>query len=176
MGKIINLSEPEIIRAHHLLDHFSSGNTTLDEWLIKRALKNYLEGASKTYVVHHNNRVVAYYCLATGSIQSKKVPGKIRRNMPNPIPALILGRLAVDTEYQRFGLGKGLLKDAFLRTLNVSRDVGIRALLVHAISDSAKHFYKRFGFVESPLDEMTLMLSVTEIDVEFQQTSGVAAL
>ncbi len=84
--------------------------------------------------------------------------------MPNPIPVMVLGRLAVDKAWQGHGIGKGLLKDAFLRTVRVSKDAGIRALLIHAISDSAKHFYKRYGFVESPIASMTLMLTMKDIE------------
>ena len=163
MGKVNYFDPPELITAQHQLSLFSSGVPVLDGWLKERALKSSEYNASKTFVLHQDHRVVAYYCLATGSIEAHKVPGKIKRNMPNLIPVLVLGRLAVDQDYQGLGLGKGLLKDAVLRTLNVSQQAGIKALLVHALSQSAKHFYKRFGFVQSPLDELTLMLPVAEI-------------
>jgi GNAT superfamily N-acetyltransferase len=130
-------SKPELITKQHLLDNFCSGKEVLDDRLQKRALKNHHEGASKTFVIHEHNRVVAYYCIATGSIESNKAPGKIRRNMPDPIPVIVLGRLAVYKDYQELGLGKGLLKDAALRTLTVTREIGVRALLVHALSKSA---------------------------------------
>ncbi len=107
-------------------------------------------------------KVVGYYSLATGIVASQYASGKIRRNMPNPIPVMVLGRLAVDKAWQQHGIGKGLLKDAVLRTIRVSQDAGIRVLLVHALSESAKHFYKRFGFVESPVASMTLMLGISD--------------
>lgn len=160
MGKI---SAPEAIQPSHQLNAFDSGETVLDHWLKHRALKNDVEGASRTFVVHDKNRVVAYYALATGAVTSHEAPGKVRRNMPNPIPVMVLGRLAVDKSYQNLGLGKGLLKDAVLRTIRVSRDAGIRAMLTHAISEQAKHFYKRFGFMESPIAPMTLMLTLKDI-------------
>lgn len=163
MGKI---SKPELINASHQLDTFESGEDVLDAWLKHRALDNDHRGASKTFVVHENYQVIAYYSLATGSIITDKTPGKIRRNMPNPnpIPVMVLGRLAVHKDWQGVGLGRGLLKDAAFRTVRVARDAGIKAILLHALSDSAKHFYKRYGFIESPLDSMTLMLSLSDIE------------
>ena len=95
MGKINYFGPPEPITAQHQLDLFTSDVPVLDGWLKQRALKNSVYNASKTFVLHQDYRVVAYYCLATGSIEAHKVPGKIKRNMPNPIPVLVLGRLAV---------------------------------------------------------------------------------
>ncbi|MCH9689783.1 MAG: GNAT family N-acetyltransferase, partial [Gammaproteobacteria bacterium] len=135
----------------------------LDHWLKQCAIKNETEGASRTFVVHDNQRVVGYYALATGSVAAHEAPGKIKRNMPNPIPVMVLGRLAVDLAWQKHGIGKGLLKDAVLRTIKVSHSAGIRALLIHAISEPAKHFYKRYGFIESPIDPMTLMMTMRDI-------------
>lgn len=161
MGKISN---PEPINSSYQLDGFDSGESVLDDWLKQRALDNDSQGASRTFVVHEEKKVIAYYCLATGSVDAPQAPGKIRRNMPNPIPVMILGRLAVDKQWQKSGVGKGMLKDAVLRTMKVSQDAGVRALLVHAISESAKHFYKRYGFIESPIAPMTLMLSIKDVD------------
>ena len=155
MGKI---SSPEIITKDHHIEGFTSGEDSLDHWLKRKALKNLANSASRTYVVHNNYNVSGYYCMSTGSIECNKVPGKIKRNMPNPIPLMVLGRLAVDIKYQGKGIGRGLLKDAVLRTYTISQKVGVKALLVHALTDSAKHFYKRFGFIESPIEEMTLFL------------------
>lgn len=160
MGEI---SSPEPINDEHQLENFDSGEIILDQWLKQRALNNDSSGASRTFVVHQNKSVIAYYSLATGSLSLQDAPGKIKRNMPNPIPVMILGRLAVDKCWHKHGLGKALLKDSVLRTLKVSHDVGIRALLVHAISDSAKHFYKRYGFIESPMEPMTLMVSMNDV-------------
>ena len=159
MGKI---TAPEPISTSHLIEPFSCGTPVLDEWLKRRALKNEDAGASRTFVVCQNNQVIGYYTLATGSVGHHEVPGKIRRNMPDPIPVMVLGRLAVDQAWQGAGLGRGLLKDAILRTLTVSQHAGIRALLVHALSVGAKQFYMQNGFTESPLDSMTLLLSLGE--------------
>lgn len=162
-----NISTPEPITHDHQLDAFESGEPVLDHWLKQRAIDNDSRGASRTFVVHNNKKVIGYYSLATGSITTQEAPGKIRRNMPNPIPVMVLGRLAVDQAWQKHGIGKGLLKDAVLRTAKVSHDVGIRALLIHAISEPAKHFYKRYGFIESPMTPMTLMLTMKDIKKYF---------
>ena len=162
MGEI---TAPEPITDVYCTGSFSCGVPVLDEWLRRRALKNEVSGASRTFVICEDiqhKQVVGYYTLATGSIEHHGAPGRIRRNMPDPIPVMVLGRLAIDQRWQRAGLGRGLLKDALLRTLSVSGQAGIRALLVHTLSEEAKHFYARNGFIESPLDPMILMLGLQE--------------
>ena len=160
MGK---LTAPAPIAAGHVADTFECGVSSLDQWLRRQALKNEASGASRTFVVCLGREVVGYYALATGSILRQQAPGKIKREMPEPIPVMVLGRLAVDRKWQGSGLGGGLLRDAVLRTYNVSQQVGIRALLVHALSEDAQKFYLRHGFRQSPLDPMTLMLSLQEV-------------
>ncbi len=157
MGKE-KIGSPEPIDGSHQLESFDSGEAALDRWLKERALDNHNNNASKTFVVHQDKRVIGYYCLATGSVTMQNAPRKIKRNMPNPIPVMVLGRLAVDKIWQGTGMGRGLLKDAVFRTIQVSQHAGIKALLVHAISESAKRFYKQYGFIESLLEPMTLML------------------
>ena len=159
MGEI---TAPEPITASHLTDSFACGIPVLDEWLKRRALKNEVSGASRTFVVCQDRQVIGYYALATGSIEHRDAPGKIRCNMPNPIPVMVLGRLAIDQPWQHAGLGRGLLKDAVLRTLCISQQAGVRALLAHALSDDAKNFYAHNGFLESPLDPMTLMIALQD--------------
>ena len=159
MGEV---TAPEPITASHHTESFACGIPVLDEWLRRRALKNEVSGASRTFVICQDRQVVGYYTLATGSVEHRDVPGKIRRNMPNPIPVMVLGRLAVDQEQQHAGLGRGLLKDAVLRTLTVSQHAGVKALLVHALSEDAKRFYTRSGFLESPFDPMTLMIALQD--------------
>ena len=159
MGKI---SKPEFINETHQLDDFDSHEGALDHWLKARALEHDAEGATRTCVVHDNMRVVAYYTLVTGSVVTSDAPGRMRRNISNPMPVMVLGRLAVDKAWQQRGIGRGLLKDAVLRTLRVSQETGIQALLVHVLSESAKYFYKRYGFMESPIAPMTLMLPMKD--------------
>jgi predicted GNAT family N-acyltransferase len=143
---------------------FDCGNDTLNEWLTRRALKNQNSGASRTFVICQDNQVVGYYALASGSVERMASPKSIARNMPEPIPVMVLGRLAIDTRLQGQRLGSALLKDALLRTLSVSKNVGIRAILVHAISEDARRFYLSYGFLVSPIDTMTLMLPVRHIE------------
>lgn len=153
---------PEKLSATHEVSGFDSGEPVLDDWLRRRALKNEASGASRTYVVCAGKTVVGYYTLAVGAVALVAAPGRVRRNMPDPLPVMLLGRLAVDTEYQRRGIGTGLLRDAILRTVQAAEIAGIRAILVHALSDSAKHFYEEWGFVASPVDPLTVMVTVTE--------------
>jgi predicted N-acetyltransferase YhbS len=128
-------------------------------------MKNQSSGASRTFVICQDNQVVGYYALASGSVERMASPKSIARNMPEPIPVMVLGRLAIDARMQGQRLGSALLKDALLRTLSVSKNVGIRAILVHAISEDAKRFYVGYGFQVSPIDPMTLMLPVRHIEV-----------
>ncbi len=157
MGKV---KTPELLNAQHDINNFDCANSTLNDWLIKQALKNATYGATQTYIVCGNQEVVGYYALATGSVSRHFAPGNIRRSMPEPIPVIILARLAVDFRWQGVGVGSGLLKDAVARSLSVAQQVGVRALLVHALDDKAKGFYTHHGFKESPIDLMTLMLSL----------------
>jgi len=159
MGEV---TAPEPMTEAHLIESFSCGVPVLDEWLKRHALKNEVSGASRTFVICQDKQVVGYYTLATGSVEHRDAPGKIRRNMPDPIPVMVLGRLAIDQQWQQAGLGRNLLKDALLRSLSVSKQAGIRALLVHALSKDAKRFYSGSGFIESPLDSMTLMVALQD--------------
>ena len=157
MGEI---TPPEPITTAHNVESFACGVPVLDEWLKRRALKNESSGASRTFVVCSDGQVIGYYALATGSVGHRDTPGKVRRNMPDPIPVIVLGRLAIDERWQHAGLGRSLLRDAILRTLSVSQQAGVKALLVHTLSEDAKQFYIRNGFLESPLDPMTLIISL----------------
>lgn len=155
---------PEKLTPGHDVRSFDSGEPVLNEWLRRRAAQNEASGASRTYVVCIDNRVVGYYSLAVGAVTHEQAPGRVKRNMPQPIPAMVLGRLAVDREFQGKGIGRGLLKDAVLRTSQAAAIAGIRVLLVHAISDSAKRFYEAYGFIASPVDPMTVMMTIGELE------------
>ena len=156
------LSAPEKLSPNHDLSQFQCGEPALDDWLRRRALQNEEIGASRTYVVCAGGRVVAYYALAAGAVAHIAAPGRVRRNMPDPVPVMVIGRLAIDQSVQGQGLGPSLLRDAVLRTLQAAEIAGIRAILVHAISERAKRFYEKWGFVSSPLEPMTLMITVAE--------------
>ncbi|RRH93390.1 N-acetyltransferase [Mesorhizobium tamadayense] len=153
-------SAPALLADSHELDLFQSGTDSLDQWLRRRARANQVSGASRTYVIAESTRVVGYYCLSSGGLDLADAPGSIRRNMPDPVPMVVLGRLAVDVRWRRKGLGVALLQDAVLRTGQAAAILGIRGLLVHAISDEAKAFSERYGFQASPKNPMTLVLSL----------------
>jgi GNAT superfamily N-acetyltransferase len=157
-----SIRPPEKISSEHDLSQFQCGEPALDEWLRRRALQNEESGASRTYVVCAGKRVVGYYALAAGAIAHVDAPGRVRRNMPDPVPVMVIGRLAVDQSTQGQAIGPALLRDAVLRTLQAAEIAGVRAILVHAISGRAKRFYEKSGFISSPLDPMTLMITVAE--------------
>ena len=156
------IGAPEHLTAAHDISAFECGVANLTEWLKKRALLNEETGASRTYVVCCASRVVGYYVLASGGVALAKAPGRVRRNMPDPLPVMIVGRLAVDQSCQGRNIGRSLLRDAVLRTLEAAEIGGIRAILGHAISEEAKRFYERYGFSASPADPMTLMITVAD--------------
>ena len=158
------VSAPEHLTAQHDISAFDSGVSELDIWLKRRALQNEASGASRTYVVSAGARVVGYYALATGAVAQQDATGKVRRNMPEPIPVMVIGRLAVDREHQGKGLGSALLKDALLRTLNAASIAGIRAVLLHGISEDAQSFYEKAEFSVSPVDPLTMMITLGDIE------------
>ena len=158
------IGAPEHLTPAHDVADFDSGVPALDDWLKRRALDNEKAHASRTYVVTASGRVVGYYALANGAVALGAAPGRVRRNMPDPIPVMVVGRLAVDRAWQGRGIAKGLLKDAMLRTIQAAEIAGIRGILVHAISEDAKNFYRRHGFVESPVAPMTLMITLSDAE------------
>ena len=159
-GAAAEIGAPEHLTTTHDLSTFDCGIPDLNDWLKKRALSNEESGASRTYVVCSVGRVVGYYALANGGVALASAPGRVRRNMPDPLPVMIVGRLAVEQGWQGRNVGRGLLRDAILRTLQAAEIGGIRAILVHAISEHAKQFYERNGFSVSPVDPMTLMITI----------------
>jgi GNAT superfamily N-acetyltransferase len=149
-----------ITAAHHTAD-FRCRHEALNQWLHKRALANAISGATRTYVVCADDaRVVGYYALAAGSLAIATAPARARRNMPDPLPVVVLGRLAVDERWSGRGIGNGLLKDAVLRSLQAAQIIGACALMCHAIDDEAKRFYAKHGFAESPIEPLTMVLGL----------------
>ena len=156
------VSAPELLAAHHDTSSFVCGEETLDNWLRRRALANQLSGVSRSYVIIRAAGIVGYYTLAAGAIAVNEAPGRLRRNMPDPIPMVVLGRLAIDRSCQGLGLGRALLRDAVRRTCRAAEAIGIRGVLVHALSPAAKRFYESCGFLESPNNPMTLVISLQD--------------
>ncbi|WP_315387997.1 GNAT family N-acetyltransferase [uncultured Stenotrophomonas sp.] len=160
----MRLSAPVPLHAEHLLDGFRCSAPSLTRWLLERAHQNQASGASRCFVcIDEQQRVVGYYALSAGAISHDAAPGRIRRNMPDPIPVIVLGRLAVHAECAGQGIGQGLLKDAVLRALQACGQVGARALLCHAVDDAAKAFYLKHGFIVSPLHPLTMMLPLPRV-------------
>jgi GNAT superfamily N-acetyltransferase len=157
------LQAPAPLTEAHRLEAFRCTEPALENWLKQRARRNQHDGASRCYVVCAGEDVVGYYALAAGAVSHAHAPGKVRRNMPEPIPVVVLGRLAVHADWTGCGIGAGLLKDAVLRALRLSQELGIRALLCHALHEDAKRFYLHHGFVESPIEPLTVMLNLAKL-------------
>lgn len=157
----VRLNAPVALGDEHNVADFNSGVAPLDEWLKRRARANQASGASRIYVVVDlQGRVFGYYAIASGALALAEAPGKVRRNMPDPVPMAIIGRLAVDASQQGRGLGVALLQDAVLRIRHAASIMGIRGVLVHAISDEAKRFYEHHGFVAGVGQPMTLVMAL----------------
>lgn len=158
----MQVSAPQPLSALHDCSLFDCGESSLNDWLRRKALTNQVSGASRTFVITGTDatisQVLGYYALAAGAVSHAETPGSIRRNMPDPIPVMVMGRLAIDRSCHGQGWGSALLKDAILRTINVAENVGIRALLVHALHEKAREFYLHHGFSESPISTTTLLL------------------
>jgi len=159
----VALCAPEPLAARHQLAQFDSGIAALDGWLKRRALANQASGASRTFVTCEGDNVVGYYALASGAVTIAAAPGRFRRNMPEPIPVAILARLAVERAQQGRGLGRALFRDGARRVLHAADAIGIRGILVHAVSEEAKAFYLALGFEPSLLEPMTLMVTLADV-------------
>lgn len=159
----MNFLAPAPLAGQHLTEDFSCGTESLDNWLKRRALKNQIQGASRTYVVCIENRVVAYYALASGAILGSEATGRLRRNMPDPIRVVVLGRLAVDRTLHGKGFGRALIRDAAMRVLQAADAIGIRGMTVQALSDEAQVFYEHLGFEPSPIEPRLLMITLADL-------------
>ena len=155
----MRLRSPESLDAQHHLDSFDCGKPALNEWLLRHARQAQGSGSAKTFVVTDDNRVVGYFSLTVGQVDTLEAPDRIRKGMGQyPIPVVVLARLAVSIQDQGKGIGIGMLQDAIHRTLLIAEQAGIRAMLTHPIDEEASRFYTRFGFVTSPLSNQQLLL------------------
>lgn len=166
----MTIAAPILLDDRHVFDTFDCGVLALDEWLRRRARTNAKDGASRTYVACEGPQVVGYYALAAGAVEVAASPGRFRRNMPDPIPVVVLGRLAVDRPQHGKGLGRALFRDAALRVLQAADIIGVRGMLVDAISDDAKAFYLALGMTVSPIDPMTLMVTLADLKASLSQS------
>jgi GNAT superfamily N-acetyltransferase len=155
------LTPPEPLADRHRIENFISGEPSLDDWLKRRALANQASGASRTYVVCERASVVGYYALASGAITVES--GRFRRNIPNLIPVVVLARLAVDRAWQGRGVGRGMFRDAARRVDHAADAIGIRGIVVHAISERARTFYVALGFDPCPGEPMTLVVTLADV-------------
>lgn len=155
-------SAPRPISEHDVVADFDSGESTLDGYLRGRALANHVEGASRCFVTCRDGRVVGSYSLASASVDRAGTPGRVRRNLTDPVPVLLLSRLAIDRNEQGKGLGAALLRDAITRAVAAAEIIGVRALLVHALHGQARDFYANFDFEPSPTDPLHLLLLIKD--------------
>jgi len=163
MGEISGLQPPEPLADYHDIGTFASGQVSLDDWLRLRARPNQANGATRTYVACDGRRVVSYYALASGAVGVASAPGRFRRNMPDPIPVVVLARLAVDEGWHRKGIGRALFRDAAQRVSQAASSIGIRGIVAHALSEEAKQFYLTLGFHPSPMEPMLLLVTLADI-------------
>jgi GNAT superfamily N-acetyltransferase len=157
------LSAPEPLTPGHAIAEFDCGVASLDAWLQRRAAANQVSGASRSFVVCDDGRVVGYYALAASAVAPAAAAGRFKRNMPDPVPVVVLGRLAVARSHHGRGLGRALFQDAARRVIHATDAIGIRGMVVHALSEEAKAFYLRLGLDESPLEPMTLMVTIADL-------------
>lgn len=157
---------PHALKPNHDISEFNSGEGELDEWLRGRARQAEATQTARTYVVTDaaTGKVAGYYCLSAHAVARANIGGgRLGRNAPDPVPVILLGRLAVDATYQGHRLGSALLKDALLKTVSAARVIGARAMLVHIINDEVAGFYTRFGFRAVPADPRTLVLPLDRL-------------
>lgn len=153
----------ETLREDHRLVGFDSGEPSLDEWLVRRARANQIAEFSRTYVTTDSTRVIGYHSLSSFAILRAEAPRRAARHGPRQVPAILLGRLAVDNDAQGQGLGVALLRHAMELTVAASETIGVRLLVVNALHDRAAGFYRRFGFEPSPTNPLDLMITVADI-------------
>jgi len=157
------LSAPRPLAADDQLDGFDCGQPSLSEWLGRHARQANASGSARTFAVVDDTaggaRVVGYYSLTVGQVDTLEVPERVRKGMGQyPIPVVLLARLAVDQRCQGQGIGPGLLRDAITRALTISEQAGVRAMMTHPLDADATSFYLKFGFVPSPAGEDMLLL------------------
>lgn len=156
-------SAPEPLTADHDIAGFDCGVASLEAWLQRRAAANQVSGASRTFVVRDDGRVIGYYALASSAIAPAAALGRFKRNMPDPVPVVVLGRLAIARSHHGLGLGRALFQDAARRLIHAGEAIGLRGMVVHALCEEARAFYLRLGLDEPPLEPMTLMVTIADL-------------
>lgn len=159
------LSAPVPLAEHHDLDEFNCSESSLNEWLKKRARSNAAGGASQVFVCSDDNdkKILAYYSLSASSVIHAELPGRVRRNMPDPLPVVLLGRLAVDMSLEGKGVGQSLFKDAAHRVNQAADLIGVAAIIVHPISEKAHAFWVKRGFVDCPGEQRMMVVTMKDV-------------
>ncbi len=169
----MSLRRPEPLATQHRLEGFDCGKPALSDWLLRHARQAQGSGSAKTFVVADDDRVVGYFSLTVGQVDTLEAPERIRKGMGQyPVPVVILARLAVSLQDQGRGIGIGMLQDAIRRTMLIAEQAGIRAMLTHPIDEEAARFYTRFGFIASPLREQQLLLLLKDAKKEWLRAGG----
>ena len=166
------LHAPQRINASHDLSDFDCGEASLNDWLIDHARQADSSGSARTFVVLDSgtNSVAGYFSLTVGQIDVVDAPARVAMGMGRfPIPVVLLARLAVDRKWQSKGLGRAMLREAVLKTLALSENVGVRAMLVHPLNETAEAFYMKYGFIKSPVREKQLLLLLKDARKTFLQ-------
>lgn len=148
----MSFRSPRPLAASDDVSTFDCGAQSLNNWLHLRAIKNQITGASRTFVSIDSEAgsIAGYYCLSASSLRLEDAPSKVTKNMPDPVPVILIGRLAVDVGFTGKGLGASLLQHALVKGLEASRIIGARAFIVDALDDNAEAFYAKFGFALMP--------------------------
>ena len=154
----------EKLRRDHAVEGFHCGREELNQYLLRYAWQNQQAGAAQTYVGVVGDAIVGFHTLAVGQVMFEDAPQRLTKGLArHPVPIVLLARLAVDGRWQNRGVGKALLKDAMLRTLQAADIAGVRALAVHAKDDQGRRFYEYFDFVPSPSDPMHLFVLLKDV-------------
>ncbi|MGD0440289.1 MAG: GNAT family N-acetyltransferase [Acidimicrobiales bacterium] len=161
----VSYAGPQLLSSEHVLTGFDCGKPALNDWLVRRSLSNQSGGTSRTWVVIEveTQRVVGFYASSTASVLRSSAPKKFGRNQPEELPAILLGRIGVDAKHKGRGLGAALLRHFMFKAIEVAGSVGVRLVLVHAKDEEARSFYRHYGFVESPVDPMTMMMLIGDV-------------
>ncbi|NTU54515.1 MAG: GNAT family N-acetyltransferase [Chlorobiaceae bacterium] len=163
---VARFSHVQKLASTHDVSAFDCGNQALNQFMQRFALVNQKANSAQTYVSceEETSRIAGFYSLAVGSVEQSAAAGRLGKGLGgHPVPVMILARLAVDRQFQGFGLGRALLKDALLRTAQAAEIAGIRAILVHAKDDAARNWYLQWGFESSPTDPYHLFLLIKDL-------------